>query len=212
MRSSLERIKTGLERTKTGLQRITTALSEVPSEVLSAHAEAELVVSASDVAHAIDQTSVSITQALKHLNPLVLCVMHGGLPYCGWLIGRLHFPLQLGYVHVVRYRDSTRGGELEWLAKPQQAVTGRHVLIVDDVLDEGHTLQALLDWASNTAERAWSTVLVRKDVDANKTLDVDFVALECPDRYLYGCGMDYHGYWRNLPAIYALPPGLKDPT
>lgn len=187
-------------------------MSDVPPEVLDARRRADLVVSAPDVSRAIDQVSVSITQALKHLDPLVLCVMNGGLPYCGWLMRRLHFPLQLSYVHVARYRDSTRGGHLDWLVKPNEPVAGRHLLIVDDVLDEGRTLQALCDWASVGAERVWSTVLVRKDVDANKTVDVDFVALQCPDRYLFGCGMDYHGYWRNLPAIYALPPALEDPA
>lgn len=186
-------------------------MSEVPPEILDARRRAELVVSAPDVTRAIDQISVSITQALKHLNPLVLCVMNGGLPYCGWLMSRLHFPLELDYVHVARYGDATRGGDLEWLAKPNKPVAGRHLLIVDDVLDEGRTLQALCDWASVDAERVWSTVLVRKNVAGNKTIDVDFVALKCPGRYLIGCGMDYHGYWRNLPAIYAIPSELEDP-
>ena len=113
-------------------------------------------------------------------------------------------------MHVARYRNATRGSELEWLAEPQQPVKDRHVLLVDDVLDEGETLRAVLDWASRDAERVWSTVLVRKQVEANKTIDVDFVAIQCPDRYLYGCGMDYHGYLRNVPAIYALPVELED--
>ena len=185
-------------------------MSDVPAEVLAAQADAEMLVSAASVTKAIDRVSVSITMALKHLNPVVLCVMNGGLPYCGRLLGRLHFALQLSYVHVARYRNATRGADLEWLASPQQSVKGRHVLVVDDVLDEGATLRAVLDWASRDAERAWSTVLVRKQVEANKTIDVDFVAMECPDRYLYGCGMDYRGYLRNLPAIYALPVGLED--
>ena len=157
------------------------------------------------------RSAVHVTLALEHVNPLVLCVMSGGLVYCGRLLGRLHFPLELDYVHVARYRESTRGGSLDWVAKPRQSVTGRQVLVVDDVLDEGETLRAIRRSAlSEGAARVWTTVLVRKKTPGNPRIDIDFTALECPDRYLFGCGMDYRGYWRNLPAIYALPEDMED--
>lgn len=180
-------------------------------DVLAAWQRSEVIVDAAAVSRAVDQTAVRISLALKDANPLLLCVMHGGLPYCGRLLDRLRFPLELGYVHVARYRDSTAGGALEWIASPVQNVSGRQVLIVDDVLDQGDTLAAVCEWAAAAgAAKVWSTVLNRKDVPGNRVVEVDFVALQCPDRYLIGCGMDYKGYWRNLPDIRAIPEDLED--
>ena len=185
-------------------------MTDVPEDILTARRRAEPVVDAETVTRAIDRTAVRLTLELKSANPLVLCVMNGALVYGGRLLGRLHFPLELTCVHVARYGDFTRGEPLTWLAKPRQNLAGRQVLIVDDVLDDGDTLKAVRRWASDEgAARVWTTVLVRKKTRRNEAIDVDFTALECPDRYLIGCGMDYRGYWRNLPAVYALPDDLE---
>ncbi len=166
---------------------------------------AEVIVDAEAVVRAVNQTAVRISLALNKANPVALCVMHGGLPYCGRLLMRLPFPLQLGYVHVASYGNSTLGGALKWKAAPPEGVAGREVLIVDDVLDRGGSLAAVVGWAEAAgAAKVWSTVLVRKDVPGDR-LAVDFVALECPNRYLIGWGMDYKGYGRNQPDIRALP-------
>ena len=182
-----------------------------PNEILEARRRAELIVDAQAVTRAIDRTAVRLTLELGHANPLLLCVMNGALIYCGRLLGRLHFPLELAYVHLARYGEYTQGGSLTWVARPRQSVAGRQVLVVEDVLDEGTTLEAVRDWAlSEGAEKVWTTVLVRKTTPRNQSIDVDFAGLECPDRYLFGCGMDYRGYWRNLPAVYALPEDLEN--
>ena len=186
-------------------------LSAEPLDLIGAGVPEEVVVDAETLTRALDQTAVRITMRLKHANPLVLCVMHGGLIYCGRLLGRLRFPLQLGYVHVARYRGGSVGGALDWVAAPVQNLTGRQVLIVDDVLDRGDTLAAVCEWAAAAgAARVWSTVLVRKDVSSNRVVEVDFAAVQCPDRYLVGGGMDYQGYWRNLPDIRAVPREWED--
>ncbi len=175
-------------------------------EIVSAYNRSTLITDAETVTQAISRMAKCITRELETANPLVLCVMNGGLAYCGRLLGSLLFPLELDYVHVARYGDRIRGGSINWLAKPHRSLTNRQVLLVDDVLDEGITLQALRQWAlAEGAARVWTTVLVRKSKDRNAAVHVDFKGLECPDFYLFGCGMDYRGYWRNLPAVYALP-------
>lgn len=185
-------------------------MTDVPEYVLAARRGAELVVDADTVTRAIDRTAVRLTLALRAANPLVLCVMNGALVYGGRLLGRLQFPLELAYVHVARYGDRTEGGSLRWVTRPRQSLAGRQVLIVDDVLDDGDTLKAVRRWASEEgAARVWTTVLVRKRTPRNEAIDIDFTALQCPDRFLVGCGMDYRGYWRNLPAVYALPDDLE---
>ena len=181
-----------------------------PPEVLAARRRGELVASAAQVAAAVDRVSVRLSVDLCESNPLLLTVMHGALPFAGALLPRLDFPLEVGYLHVGRYRDSTRGGGLEWHARPDHDVAGRTVLLVDDVLDRGDTLAELVGWSREAgAARVLTAVLVDKQVGVERPVAADYVALTCPDRYLFGCGMDYRGYWRNLPAIYALPVELE---
>jgi hypoxanthine phosphoribosyltransferase len=180
--------------------------SEVPPDVLAARARAELLVDGEAVQQAVDRLAVRITLRLHDANPWLLAVMHGGLPLAGWLMARVDFPLELGYLHVSRYRDATSGGELRWHALADYALAGRTVLLVDDVLDRGETLAALVRWARAAGARdVLTAVLVDKAVTLARPLAADFVALRCPDRFLFGCGMDYRGYWRNLSGIHALP-------
>ncbi len=182
----------------------------VPSAVLAARRRAEVLVDAAEVQRAIDRVSVRLSLAVSADNPLLLVVMNGGLPFGAELLKRLSFPLQLGYVHVARYGAATRGGALSWLSQHDYELAGRTVVLVDDVYDRGETLAAIVAWAEQAgAARVLTSVLVDKQVEEPRPLSVDFSALSCPDRYLFGCGMDFQGYWRNLPAIYVLPEALE---
>lgn len=188
---------------------------EPPPEALAARARAEEIFAPAEVMRAIDRTAVAATLVLAEKNPLVLCVLHGALPFTGALMQRLHFPLELGCVHVGRYGDATRGGELTWYARPQTPLEGRHVVLVDDILDRGVTLAALKAWAvAEGAESVTIVVLVDKRVEGweSRPVTADLTALESEDRFLFGWGMDYRGYWRNLPAIYALPESAANPS
>lgn len=80
------------------------------------------------------------------------------------------------------------------------------MLVIDDIFDEGDTLKAIVaEVRRQGAAAVYSAVLVNKRHDRKAAgLTVDFVGLEVPDRYVFGCGMDYKEYWRNLPAIYAV--------
>lgn len=180
-----------------------------PPGVLAARHRAELLFDRAQVIHAIDQLAVRLSVALAELNPLLICVMNGGLPFSAALMQRLHFPLQMSYVHVGRYGDATVGGELEWYAKPDISLEGRHVVFVDDILDRGITLRCLVDWAGVAgADSVRTVVLLDKAVTGSRATLADFTALTCPDRYVFGWGMDFEGYWRNLPDIYFIPQAL----
>ncbi len=176
-------------------------------QILAVRDHSSVVFASEIVDAAVTEIAMRLSQHLASENPLVLCVMKGGVPFTADLLKRFDFPLELDYVHVSRYHDKTRGTQLEWHGVPQTSVVGRTVLIVDDVLDEGQTLSALLAWSRERgAAHTLSAVLVAKDVVREEGGGADFTALEAPDRYLYGRGMDYKGYWRNLPDIYAVDP------
>jgi hypoxanthine phosphoribosyltransferase len=169
-------------------------------------AEADRLHAPDDVNAALDRMAEAITAELGGSDPIVLCVMTGGIIPAGHLLTRLHFPLHIDYLHATRYRGATRGGELHWITRPSLPLAGRTLLVVDDILDEGYTLAAIVDYLRNTgAEAVYSAVLAEK-CHARRApgIDADFIGLQVEDRYVFGCGMDYHGYHRNLPAIYAV--------
>lgn len=176
-------------------------------EIRRARAEADCLVDAAAVEATLVRLAEQLTTRLAESNPLVYVVMNGGVVFAGQLVPRLAFPLELSYLHATRYRNTTQGGELGWKVRPGEDLKGRTVLVLDDVLDEGHTLAAILAYlCAQGAAEVLSAVLVHK-VHTRKAVPemrADFTGLDVEDRYLFGCGMDYKGYWRNLPGVYAV--------
>ena len=166
---------------------------------------AELVATAEEVQACLDRIGSEIADRLSAACPLVMPVMGGAVVFAGQLLPRLEFPLEFDYLHVTRYRGKTQGEALEWVVMPRQSVHGRIVLVLDDILDEGETLAAIRDKLMDMgARRVYCAVLADKDNGLDKPIRADFVGLRVPDRFVFGCGMDVYGWWRNLPAIYAL--------
>lgn len=178
------------------------------NEVRQVMAEADCLATAEQVEAALAAMAKAINARLGNSNPLVCCVMNGGLVVAGRLLCRLDFPVQMSYLHVTRYGEKLSGGQqLEWRVRPDEDLKGRTVLVLDDILDEGYTLKAIIDhMKTEGAAEVLSAVLVHKlhDRKAEPHMRADFSGLDIEDRYLFGCGMDYKGYWRNAPGIYAL--------
>lgn len=168
---------------------------------------ARCLYSYSEVNEALDKMALAITHKLRHANPLILCVMTGALITTGHLLTRLHFPLELDYIHVTRYQSTIRGGDLHWLVEPRQSLKNRTILIVDDIMDGGLTLSALIDYCKQSKAKAThSAVLISKNRqrEPGVTFEPDFVGLTTEDKYLFGFGLDYEEYLRNVPGIYAV--------
>jgi hypoxanthine phosphoribosyltransferase len=176
-----------------------------PEQARRVLAEADLIHSAQAVNAALERVAAAITQRLENDHPLVLTVMGGAVVFAGQLIPRLPFPLECDYVHASRYGRATHGGEIHWVRDAHAQVAGRNVLLVDDILDEGITLAAIkARLLEHGAAHVLTAVLADKELGRTKPITADFVGLTLPNRYVFGCGMDVEGAWRNLPAIYAL--------
>jgi hypoxanthine phosphoribosyltransferase len=166
---------------------------------------AEQIYSADAVSEAVGRLAREISARLRDCNPLILAVMRGSVVFAGQLLPQLRFPLEFDYLDVTRYGDATRGGAISWKVDSATAVSGRTVLVVDDILDEGHTLKAIRDkLLSAGAQQVYSAVFAEKQTGHPKPVAADFVGVKLPNRYVFGFGMDVSGAWRNLPAIYAL--------
>ena len=168
---------------------------------------AECLYSFSEINEALDRMALEITNQLKNKRPLILCVMTGAMIPAGHLITRLHFPLEIDYIHATRYRGTTRGGDLHWLVEPRQKLHDRTILIVDDIMDGGLTLAAIIDYCKQAqAKEIYSAVMVSKNRQREPGVEFEpnFVGLKAEDKYLFGFGLDYEEYLRNVPGIYAV--------
>jgi hypoxanthine phosphoribosyltransferase len=172
-------------------------------------ANAEEIISADKVQAAVRNVAEVLNQRFDNDEtgdfPLVLGVMGGAVVFTGNLLPQLTFPLEFDYIHVTRYGDLDRGGEVVWKVIPRQDVTGRTIIIVDDILDEGETLahvkQRLLDMG---AAEVILAVFADKELGKVKPVQADIVGLTVPNQFVVGFGMDAHGYWRNLPGLWVI--------
>lgn len=182
-------------------------MNAIPADIQQVMADAECLFTEAHIEQAIDNMAADITRDLAEKNPVIYCVMNGGLVLTGRLVTKLGFPLEVSYLHATRYRDDNQPAPLQWKAYPEKGLRGRNVLIVDDIYDEGETLGAIVDYCvSQEVGDIAMAVLVDKQHRRKARRDIipDYIGLQCEDRYVFGFGMDYKGYWRNAPGIYAV--------
>lgn len=170
---------------------------------------ADLLHERHEIDSVIAEMAYKIDAALEGERPVFLTVMNGALIFAGQLALAIQTDLEFDYVHATRYRGETTGSELHWLREPQVSLVDRVVLLVDDILDEGHTLKAVRD---DCYQRGAKKVLIvslctKRHDRLAEGISADFHGIELPDRYVFGFGMDFHEQGRNLPAIYALKEG-----
>ena len=166
---------------------------------------ADLIHSEEAVNEAVALIAIHLNQDYENDPPIVLCVMGGAVYFTGQLLPKLLFALELDYVQATRYQGETTVKELTWVVKPKDNINGRRVLILDDILDEGITLKAISEQCyAQGAKDVRLAVLVEKELNKHKPVSAHYVGLTVPNRYVFGCGMDVYGWWRNLPAVYAL--------
>ncbi len=181
----------------------------LPEHIREVFAKATCLYSKIEVEAALDTMAIEISSALSSSNPIFLCVVVGGIVPLGNLLPRLDFTLEVDYIHATRYRIDTKGKNLEWKVKPTCKMKGRTVVVVDDILDGGVTLGAIINFCKEQeAQSIYSAVLVDK-CDArlpSGPASADFSSLKVGNHYVFGYGMDYKGYLRNAPGIYRVAP------
>ncbi|KAB7765966.1 hypoxanthine-guanine phosphoribosyltransferase [Xanthomonas maliensis] len=172
-------------------------------------AQADLLVDRPAIDAAIATIAESIARDYAGEVPVYLTIMHGALPFSGQLalaLGERGQDLQFDYLHATRYRGQTSGGELVWKHRPATALFGRRVILVDDILDEGYTLQAVRQWCleQGATDVRVAVLTVKRHDRCVPGVSADYVGVEVPDRYVFGFGMDVGEQLRGIPAIYAM--------
>ncbi len=137
----------------------------------------------------------------------IVGVLTGSIVLVADLIRLLEMPLRVGVVQASSYQDMQRGA-LTINADLMPDIEGRDVLLVDDILDSGHTLQKVIELTWHLKPRTVrSAVLLRKTGRQEVALEPDFVCFEIPDEFVVGYGLDYQDAYRNLSFVAALEPG-----
>ncbi len=181
----------------------------LPEHIREVFAKATCLYSKNEVEAALDKMAQEIHDALSQSNPIFLCVVVGGIVPLGNLLPRLDFPLEVDYVHATRYRGDTVGKDLQWKAKPSCNMKGRTVVVVDDILDGGVTLEAIVQFCKESGASVVHTAVLVDKCHARLPhghAKADFSGLEVDNHYVFGYGMDYKGYLRNAPGIYVVAP------
>src|SRR5437867_1490301 len=126
---------------------------KITSKIKDVLDKAECIYNFAQIEQALDRMSQEITGKLKDENPLILCVMVGALIPTVHILTRLHFPLEVDYIHATRYRGALRGGDLHWLVEPRKPLKDRTVLVIDDIMDGGLTLAAIIDYCKQAGAK-----------------------------------------------------------
>lgn len=180
---------------------------DLPQHIRQVYAHATCLYNKAQVEAALDRMAKEIHATVANTDPIFLCLVVGGIVPLGNLLPRLDFPLEVDYIHITRYNSGTQGGELKWRAEPARSFKNRTVVIVDDILDGGMTLQAIIHYCQQQgAKKIYTAVLVdKKHPREPKGLQkADFTGLVVEDVYVFGYGMDYKEYLRNAPGIFAV--------
>ncbi|MDR0768339.1 MAG: hypoxanthine phosphoribosyltransferase [Dysgonamonadaceae bacterium] len=153
----------------------------------------------------IERVSKDIARDMKEKKPLLICVLKGAFMFASDLIKRLDFPCEMGFIHLKSYEGTQSSGTITEIHELAENVENRHLVIVEDIIDTGHTISYLVNRlkANNPASVKIACLLFRPD--ALKTdIKPDYCALETPNNFIVGYGLDYDGLGRNLRDIYRI--------
>ena len=170
----------------------------------------EVLISHEQIREKTKELGRRIAQDYESKNPLLICVLKGGLMFLADLMREIHVPLEIDFMAVSSYGDATESsGVVRILMDLDRNVEGRHVLIVEDIIDTGRTLNYIIE-NLHTRDPASIKVCTLLNKPARRVLDIplDYVGFEIPDRFVVGYGLDYGEIYRNLPFVGVLKPEL----
>ena len=170
----------------------------------------QILVTADQIQQSIDRLADEIRRREEGRPLTVIAVMTGSIIFLADLIRKLDMPLRVGVIQARSYQGTARGSlaiNLDMLPE----ITGREVLVIDDIFDTGHTLLEVISQLIEKRPRSIrSAVLVLKQGKQQVSLRPDYVGFEIPDVFVVGYGLDYNDAYRNLPYLAALAPSDID--
>lgn len=158
-----------------------------------------------EISAAIKRISAELMNEYKDKDPLFLCVLNGAFMFCSDLMKQFSGPAEIGFIKASSYVGMATTGKVAFQEAGILNVSGRDVIIVEDIVDTGNTLLALREHLIQLKPRSIKvcTLLFKKEA-YQQSLPIDYVCFETENKFLLGYGLDYDGYGRNLPEVYIL--------
>lgn len=153
----------------------------------------------------IDRVADEINKDLEGKDPLFVCVLNGAFMFAADLMKRVRIPSEISFVKLSSYEGTHSTGALKEIIGLNQSIEGRTVVIVEDIVDTGHTMASMVNQLNEMkpADLRVATLLYKPDA-LKVPVKLDYVAMEIPTDFILGYGLDYDGYGRNLADIYKI--------
>ncbi|WP_072531925.1 hypoxanthine phosphoribosyltransferase [Bacteroides ilei] len=153
----------------------------------------------------VERVAADINRDLAGCNPLFLSVLNGSFMFTADLMKCLSIPCELSFVKLASYEGTSSSGKMKELVGLNEDITGRTVVIVEDIVDTGFTMQHLIEMlkARNPERILIATLLVKPD-KLKVDLNIDYIAMNIPNDFIVGYGLDYDGLGRNYRDIYTV--------
>ena len=172
----------------------------------------EVLYSQEDIKAVAEKLGQEITKDYEGKNPIVICVLKGAILFMADIARAIKTFLELDFMDVSSYGDATMSsGEVKIIKDLDTSVKDRHVLIIEDIIDTGRTLERLVDLLEHrNAASVKICTLLDKPERRVKGVSPDYVGFEVPNEFVVGYGLDYMGKYRNLPYVGILKPAVYE--
>lgn len=163
----------------------------------------ELLIEQEVIENEIKRVAERINIELKDKRPLFIAVLNGAFMFAGELMKQVNILSEITFVRLASYRGTTSTNDVKTVLGLNESIKGRSVVIVEDIVDSGNTMVSLLEELGKfEPEEIRIATLLHKPAAMKQKLNLDYVALEIPNDFIVGYGLDYDGYGRNLKDIY----------
>lgn len=165
----------------------------------------ELFIDNQEIQQKIAEIAKSIEEEYRHKKPVFLCVLNGAFMFAADLMRLIQIPAEVSFIKLSSYTGMQSTGDVKTLIGLNNGISGRHVILVEDIIDTGKTIHELLPLvhAKGPASVKLASILSKPDARTHD-VQIDFTGFEIPDKFVVGYGLDYNQLGRNLPDIYAL--------
>jgi len=165
----------------------------------------ELFISEDVIIGQIEMVARSISRDMEGLNPIFVCVLNGAFMFAADLIRRIETPCEVAFIRLKSYQGTQSAGQVREIHGLAESIEGRNVIVVEDIIDTGFTMQHLVDTLKkqNPASVRIATMLFKPDA-LQTDIHPDYTAIEIPNDFIVGYGLDYEGQGRNLRNIYKI--------
>ena len=175
------------------------------SEIWVKDKKFSLFLSENEILKGIKNIAENIDRDLKEKDPLFICVLNGAFMFASDLMKQLDFPCELCFIRLKSYEGTTTDGDVKEVLGLVEDIKNRHVVILEDIIDTGYTMHKLMENLSKESPASLKiATLLFKPNALQLEVKPDYVAIEIPNNFIVGYGLDYEGHGRNLRNIYKI--------